>query len=276
MQGMSETATLDAQVLLAHVLSRSRAWIMAHPEAELSLEQEKQLSAGLARLKSGVPLPYVLGHWEFYGLDFIVTPVVLIPRPETELLVDQALSWLAVHPAARRAIDVGAGSGCITVSLAVHVPDLYLVATDLSPAALQVARGNAERHGVAERIKFLQADILDNLVGQTVSLPKTFTPPYNLITANLPYIPSGRLQSLEVSGREPTLALDGGLDGLDLIRRLLQQAPSLLSPAALLLLEIDAAQGEQARALAQSTFPDANIQVLKDLSDHDRLLKIET
>jgi len=139
LQGVSETAFLDAQVLLAHVLGRNRAWVMAHPEATLTLEQRNQLKIALERLIVGEPLPYVLGCWEFYGLEFAVTPAVLIPRPETELLVEQALVWLEQHPGRRLAADVGAGSGCIAVTLARKIPDLEVLASDISLEALRVA-----------------------------------------------------------------------------------------------------------------------------------------
>ena len=162
----------------------------------------------LARLESGQPLPYVLGAWEFYGLTFELTPDVLIPRPETELLVEQALEWLADRPAPLLAADVGTGSGCIAISLAVHAPQLRLLASDLSWPALQVARSNLARHRVEGQISLLQCDLLPPL-----SLP------FDLLVANLPYIPSPVLPGLKLSLSEPPLALDGGLDGLDFIRR---------------------------------------------------------
>ncbi len=122
--GVSETASLDAQVLLSRVLGCPRAWVLAHPEVELNRKQEGELSAKIARLAQGEPLPYVLGEWEFYGLNLHLSPAVLIPRPETELLVEQALDWLQLHPGRRWAADVGTGSGCIAVSLAYQIADL--------------------------------------------------------------------------------------------------------------------------------------------------------
>jgi release factor glutamine methyltransferase len=271
---ISATPSLDAQVLLAWVIDKPRSWVLAHPEAYLTNDQEQELEINLTRLKTGEPLPYILGHWEFFGLDFSVTPDVLIPRPETELLVEQALEWLRAHPTARRAVDVGAGSGCIAISLAVHIPNLRLLATDISPAALQIAKANVIHHKLSQRIEFLQGDLLKPLKdegGQLNVQPATF----NLLTANLPYIPTATLQDLDVYRREPTLALDGGPDGLKLVRRLLSQAPGIMEPGGLLLLEIEARQGGEAAALAAAAFPEARISILTDLAGLDRAIRID-
>lgn len=253
-------------MLLAHILGVNRTWIMAHPETLLSPIQMQHLNRLLTRLKKGEPLPYVIGRREFFGLIFQVTPDVLIPRPETELLVEEALAWLGARPERRSAADVGTGSGCVAITLAVHIPDLQVSASDLSPAALQIASANAEEHGVASRIHFQQADLLAPPSG----------PSYDLICANLPYIPTATLHGLQVNKTEPTLALDGGPDGLDLIRRLLLQAPRRLAAGGLLLLEIEANQGLAARQLAQTVFPTARIDILPDLASLDRLLRIFT
>jgi release factor glutamine methyltransferase len=268
---VSETAYLDAQVLLGHVLERPRSWIMAHPEFDLGQDQERVLRDFLNRLKTGEPLPYVLGHREFYGLDFIVSPDVLIPRPETELLVEQALGWLCSHPQSRRAVDVGTGSACSAVTLASLVPDLMVLATDISPAALEIARRNALKHDVAERVGFVKADLLDIRDSFDEAEVSTF----DLICANLPYIPTQRLETLIIFGKEPSQGLDGGVDGLDLIRRLIAQAPAALAPEGLLMLEIDDTQGEIALSLAQTAFPEARASLLSDLAGRDRLIKVE-
>lgn len=265
LQPVSETPRLDAQVLAAHILGRSRAWVLAHPEAELSPEQAARFRAALARLVAGEPLPYVLGRWEFFGLEFAVTPAVLIPRPETELLVERALAWLERNPGRRLAADVGTGSGCIAVALAAHCPGLRLLATDVSAPALAVARQNAARHRALERIEFIQADLLPPLGS-----------PLDLICANLPYIPGDTLPGLRVYRSEPALALRGGEDGLDLIRRLLALAPACLAPGGLTLLEIEASQGPGALALAREHFPTASLQIIQDLAGRDRLLEIQT
>ncbi len=162
------------------------------------------------------------------------------------------------------AVDVGTGSGCIAITLAAELPDLRVLAVDISLAALQVARGNAVQLGVTERLLCVQADLLP--AGG----------PYTLVCANLPYIPTAVLASLPVSRHEPRLALDGGPDGLALISRLLRQAPACLAPAAALFLEIEAAQGLAARSLALDSFPHARVDVVKDLAGHDRVLAIYT
>jgi release factor glutamine methyltransferase len=267
LSAFSDIPSLDAQVLLAHILHKPRAWILAHPEAALTPVQQQDLEQAVSRLQAGEPLPYVLGHWEFFGLEFQVTPDVLIPRPETEVLVELALDWLRRHPFARSAADVGTGSGCIAVSLAVHLPDLHILATDISSAALQIARQNAQEHNVTDRIDFMQSDLLNQLSIENAT--------FNLITANLPYIPTATLHGLQIFGHEPTLALDGGTDGLDLVRRLLSQAPAYLAPHGLLLLEIEYRQGQPALALAQEAFPRAKVEVIKDLSRHDRVIRVE-
>lgn len=260
---LSDSAALDAQVLLAQVMGHPRAWILAHPEAELTTGQKGQLAAALERLQNGAPLPYVLGHWEFYGLDFVVTPDTLIPRPETEHLVEQALLWLQAHPSQRRAVDVGTGSGCIAVTLASQIRDLQILATDVSWHALRIARQNALRHHVSDRIEFVASDLLVPFFGS-----------FDLICANLPYIPARELQDLDVAQREPWSALDGGADGLFFIRRLMDLSPRYLVQTGLMLLEIGASQGEGAYTLARSAFPTADIQILKDLAGRDRILQV--
>ena len=158
-----ETALLEAQVLLAHLLGRSRTWILAHPETRLTRAQDKALQHSLARLHAGVPLPYVLGRWEFFGLEFKLSPHVLIPRPETELLVEKAIAWLQTHPEQRLALEIGTGSGCIAIAIARHIPDVHIIASDISFEALLLARENARSHRVAERIAFLGADLFSAL-----------------------------------------------------------------------------------------------------------------
>ena len=262
----SKSPQLDAQVLLAHILQMPRSWVLAHPEAELNPAQTEILQNARQKLQAGTPLPYVLGHWEFFGLNFIVTPEVLIPRPETEELVEEALAWLR-DKKEMRVLDVGTGSGCIPISLARNAPDLYLVAVDRSPAALSIARQNAAKHGVVDRIKFIESDLFSNV-------PRFQR--FNAITANLPYIPTETLKTLAVYTREPSLALDGGPDGLDLIRRLLADVPRYLAPKGLILLEIDSSHGQKALEAAKEFFPQAKNKLIQDLSGRDRFISIQT
>jgi release factor glutamine methyltransferase len=261
---VSDTADLDASVLLAHILKKPRSWVLAHPEVRLTEQQEQELNNSLSRLERREPFPYVLGHWEFFGLDLEVTPDVLIPRPETELLVEKSIAWLQESPARRTVADIGTGSGAIAVSIAVNVPDVHVLATDISSEALQVARRNARKLGVDQRLEFFQCDLLPPQSDQHL----------DLLCANLPYIPTPTLHGLPIYGREPTRALDGGVDGLDLFRRLMKLAPEWLASNALMLMEIEATRGLQVMSLAKDMFPKAEIRLHKDLTGLDRLLEI--
>lgn len=262
--GLTDTPGLDAQVLMAYVCKKDRSWVLAHPEYEICPEETLRLADVLAQIYAGIPLPYVIGEWEFYRLPFKITPNVLIPRPETELLVEYAINWLQAHPQCNRVAEAGTGSGCIAVSLAVNLPGVHITATDISRQAVVVAEKNAAMHEVSERVHFQENDLLSDIPG-----------PFDLICANLPYIPSASLRKLPVYMREPTLALDGGDDGLAVIGQLLEQASQKLSPGGLALLEIEAGHPEQAKALAAQYFPTAKICTKLDLAGHHRLLIIE-
>ena len=266
---ISDTPALDASVLIAHVLNKSRTWVLAHPGPFLTPEQQDQLNTSLERLESGEPLPYLLGHWDFFGLEFDVTPDVLIPRPETELLVEKAIAWLNRHPAQRSIVDMGTGSGIIAISIAFNIPNSRILATDISPKALQVANQNAVKHSVDGKIEFMECDLLPALSRQPTEHPSI-----DLLCANLPYIPSNILHSLPVYGREPTLALDGGADGLSLFRKLMNIAPEWMAPNSLILLEIEATLGERTFDLACNKFSNAEVHLHQDLTGRDRLLEI--
>jgi len=267
---ISDTPALDASVLIAHIINKPRTWVMAHPELILTAEQQSQMDDSLEQLERGESFPYVLGHWEFFGLEFDVTPEVLIPRPETELLVEKAITWLQESEVRRTVADVGTGSGAIAVSIAVNVPDSHILATDISHAALEMARRNAYKFNVAYRIDFVQCDLLPPHPD-----PLSTELHFDLICANLPYIPTETLHSLPIYGREPTLALDGGPDGLDLFRKLMKIAPEWLAPNGLILLEIEATRGIQALNLACDMFSQAEIHLHQDLTGRDRLLEIQ-
>jgi release factor glutamine methyltransferase len=260
---ISENPALEAQLLAAHITCRPRSWVIAHPEVTFSHEQYTGLESLLDLLISGWPLPYLLGHWEFFGLDFILSPDVLIPRPETEILVSAALDWLIHNPCRRLAADVGTGSACIAVSLAKKIHDLKVVATDLSSPALHIAMRNISRYGLNTHIFPVQTSLLSACPG-----------PFDLLCANLPYIPSQTLLDLPVSAHEPILALDGGLDGLDIIRRLLLESHHNISSAGLILLEIESGQSIAASNLVNQYFPSARIKLIHDLTDRPRILSI--
>jgi release factor glutamine methyltransferase len=202
-------------------------------------------------------------------MEFDLTPAVLIPRPETELLVERAIAWLGESPVRRTIADVGTGSGAIAVSVAANIPDARFLVTDLSHEALTVARRNALKFDVAGRIDFVQCNLLP---AHPASLATELH--FDLICANLPYIPTETLHTLSIFGREPALALDGGADGLEVIRRLLETGADWLAPNGLMLLEIESTRGIQALNLAYDLFSQARINLHRDLAGQDRLLEI--
>jgi release factor glutamine methyltransferase len=261
---LSETPALDGQLLIAEALGSDRAGVLTHPERILTPPRAEWFLEALRRCAAGEALPYVLGWWEFFGRRFRLTPEVLIPRPETELLVEVGLSYLAAHPSRHRVADIGAGSGCITVSIAAERASVRVVASDLSRGALQLARSNAAKHGVADRVAFVKCDLIPPTAGR-----------FDLVCANLPYIPSAVVDGLAVGGREPRLALDGGLDGLGPIRRLFSALPAALAAGGLALVEIEASQGGAVLAEARGALPDSRITLQKDLAGRDRLIVIE-
>ena len=267
---VTDTPRLDAELLLTHCLGWDRAHLHAYPEQDLTPEQRHDFEALTHRHAQGEPIAYILGHQEFFGLDFYVDSRVLIPRPETELLVEEAIAWLQMRQAERKcllAADVGTGSGAIAVSLAMACPRLTLYATDVSPGALEVTARNARRHGVTDRLQLFCGNLLE-------PLPE----PVHLVAANLPYVSEAELAQLppHIACFEPRPALDGGPDGLAVVERLLAQARTYLQPEGVILLEIGAAQGDKAVVHAHTCFPEAHIEVRQDYGARDRLLIIQT
>ena len=261
---------LDAEVLLAQVLDWKRAQLYARPEQMLSTAQREALAAAVERRRQHEPVPYITGHREFFGLDFFVDRRVLIPRPETELLVERALEAAreTVWAAQRLSIaDVGTGSGIVAISLAVNLSQATIYALDSSVAALQVAARNVAQHGVLDQVHLLPGDLLE-------PLPE----PVHIIVANLPYVPTVLLSTLErdVAEYEPPSALDGGPDGLMHIRRLLNEAPDWLAPHGVILLEIGAGQGNLVGKLASESFPFARVEQFQDYAGLDRIIRIWT
>ncbi len=250
--------------MLGHVLGRDHAYLVAHDNDPLSPDALAAYDALLRRAAAGEPIPYLLGHAPFMGLEFAVSPAVLIPRPETEQLVESALAW-AHGRGPLRAVDVGTGSGCIAVSLATRLTGAAF-AVDVSAAALAVAAANVARHSPG-RVHLLRGDLLTALA-----------PGFDLITANLPYVTADEWPTLPVGVKsyEPALALDGGRDGLDLIRALLPQAADRLRPGGLLLLEVGWRQGQTVAELARAAFPGAAVAVRPDFAGHDRMVAVES
>lgn len=262
-----DSPRLDADLLLAHVLGVNRAAVLARPERVLTPKELTRFRALVARRGQREPLAYIVGHREFYGLEFAVGPHVLVPRPETELLVETALGIVRGREGPFQIADVGTGSGAVAVTLAHHLPSAMVYALDASADALEVASLNAHRHGVSDRVRCLLGDLLKPLPGSV-----------SLITANLPYVTSEEWQGLapEIRLYEPRTALDGGPDGLDHIRSLLDSAGSHLHRGGSLLLEIGASQGAAVSALARDSFPRARIDLRQDYAGLDRLVMVET
>jgi len=259
----SDTSASDARRLVAEAAGRPVTWVLAHPEAPMADDQLAWLSRATERCARGEPLAYILGWWEFYGRRFRVSPDVLIPRPETESLVDRALGFLRAHPQAIDIVDVGTGSGCLAVTLAAEAPRVHVLAVDISAPALRMARANARSHRVENRLRWVQADLMTAFRGA-----------WDLLVANLPYIPQGRLGRLEVSKHEPHLALEGGQDGMELLRRLVGAIPDVLRPGGFAALEIDEGQGEALRSLVQARLPTSEVAIEQDLAGRERLLTI--
>jgi release factor glutamine methyltransferase len=238
-------ARREAASLLAHAIGRDRAYLFTHDEDGLEAGKSSAFRRLVERRAAGEPLQYVTGRQEFYGLDFEVSPDVLIPRPETELLVEAALEVLRGHDAPR-VCDVGTGSGCIPVALLHERADARALALDISPAALRVARRNAERHNVSPRFETLASDCFDALRADELR-ERTFP----LVVSNPPYVAERDIEGLqrEVRDHEPRVALTPGGDGLSVIRRLVSEAPDFLEPGGHLLFEIGFNQHEQVAAL---------------------------
>ncbi|MBR2576134.1 MAG: peptide chain release factor N(5)-glutamine methyltransferase [Firmicutes bacterium] len=274
----SESPRLDAQVLLLAVLREERTVLVSHPERELASQEEQLYNQYISERALGKPVSYITGVKEFMGLEFAVNEAVLIPRPETELLVEEAVKELEAisreAEAVPRVLDLCTGSGAIAISIRHFLPQAEVTATDLSEEALQVARENAGRIlGESEdSIRFLQGDLFEAF--------SDFQSPgsglFNLIVSNPPYIPAKVIDGLmpDVKDYEPRLALDGGADGLDIYRRLIPQAAEDLAPGGVLLLEIGHDQGETVPDLCRQAGL-GNITVLKDLAGLDRVVRAE-
>jgi release factor glutamine methyltransferase len=275
------SAALTAELLLLHALGRDRAWLYAHPECPLNAQQRAEYSNLLDRRAAGAPTQYLTGKQEFWGLEFEVTPDVLIPRPETEHLVEVALKRLG-EPRMRplRIADVGTGSGCLAIALATELCGAMVVATDISPAALQVARRNAARHGVGERVEFLEMDLLSSFVPTALpsSSPALLAPgaQFDLIVCNPPYIGLEEAPQLqrEVRDHEPAQALFAGRHGLDLYPPLISQAESLLGDGGTLVVELGHNGAENVRALLENEVWE-DISVAPDLAGIPRVFSAQ-
>jgi release factor glutamine methyltransferase len=289
--------TLAAELLLMHALERDRAWMYGHPEESLDPAAAEKFRALIARRAAGEPVQYLTGKQEFWGLEFEVTPAVLIPRPETEHVMEVALARLGergikIHMdtgAPRetlRVADVGTGSGCLAVALAWELPHAEVVATDISEPALEVARRNAARHGVAERVHFLQRDLLTGLaqtdpsgvVARHAMAASTQNRPlFDLIVSNPPYIARNEAEQLqrEVRDHEPHAALFGGATGTEMYQRLIDQARELLRDRGILVLELGHDSAEHVRGIFDAQPAWTKVAITMDLAGIPRVLAAE-
>ena len=249
----SESPRLDAEVLLAHVLGIRRLDLYLHFDRPLEESQLAPYRELTGRRGRGEPVAYLTGHREFMALDFTVTPDVLVPNPDTEVLVQRAVEWGRARGGPLRFADVGTGSGCIAVAIAHYLPEAIVDATDISQAALAVAAGNAERHGVGERVRFLAGELAEPLDGR-----------YDALLANLPYVIEGTALPAAVTA-QPAIALYGGSG---LVNRLLEVGPRLVAPGGIALLEVDPAITAELKVAGF-----AGWKLLKDLGGHDRVLE---
>ncbi len=263
-----DDARLEAELLLRHILGLDRVALYTSLEQTVTPEQAAAFSALIQRRITREPAAYITGHKEFFGLDFQLARSVLIPRPETELLVEKAIDLAGtVFTQSCLIADVGTGCGAVAVALAVNLPHARIYATDISSAALEISSSNCLRHDVSDRVTLLQGDLLG-------PLPE----PVHLIVANLPYVRRSELVELspEISKFEPHLALSGGADGLRMIGRLMGQAGRNLLPSGAVLLEIAHDQGQAVCEMARRYFPDSEIGVVVDFSGLDRVVSILT
>jgi len=261
-------ASVEAELLLGHILGMSKTQLYIEPERSLTSVETEHLCHLVRRRLDHEPAAYILGHCEFYGIDFCIDCHTFIPRPETELLVEKAVELASriSHQGKRITIaDVGTGCGAIAISLALALPQAKIYATDISASALQVAEMNCRRHAVSSQVELLQGNLLEPL-----------SQPVDMIVANLPYIKSCEFKDLspEVRNFEPTTALAGGEDGLGKIQQILEQMPGKLNYGGCFLLEIGQGQGRMVTSLIKSYFPQASMELIPDLGGIERVVKV--
>ena len=257
-----EDAPLEAEIMLRDVLKKTRAELHLELDCELTPHQYAAFRQLIRRRCRYEPTAYILGRREFYGRDFLVDNRVLVPRPETELLVEKAIELARDYEAPILA-DVGTGCGAVAITLALELPESIVYATDVSGDALSVARKNCQKHEVSHRVRLLKGDLL-KVLPQSV----------DIITANLPYVREADLPRVGPVSTEPRLALDGGVDGLEHIRQLCHEAGSKLRPHGHLLMEVGQGQAEAVTILLRGLFPTAQVEVIPDLGGIDRVVSL--
>ena len=265
-----EDAGFESEYLLRHALGCTREFLLIALDSDVSSSDQLRFDSIIARRADGEPSAYITGHKEFYGLDFKVDPRALIPRPETELLVELALDFAARRTSRDEGLniaEVGVGCGAIAIALAVNLSGARIVATDISPAALNLASENVSRHGVEDRVTLLNGDLLDPVSG-----------PIDILVSNPPYIPSAHLAALprEIRDHEPRVALDGGEDGITVIDRLIRQAKYKLRPGGAMFVEIGWDLGILALARSLELWPKSEVSITPDLAGLDRVLTLRS
>ena len=270
-QASITSATLDAEILLSHVLKRSKEYLLSYPEKKISANLSRTYKSLILRRQRGLPTAYLTNNKEFYGLNFFVNQHVLIPRPATETIVEEAIKevrQLQLADKTKKIIiaDVGTGSGCIAVTLAKYLKNVRLYAIDISSSALTVAKKNAQSHKVSSKISFVAGNLLT-----AIKITKK-NPAIDLIVANLPYLTKYELSAVR---HEPKLALLGGKMGLEYIDQLIAQVPRVLADDGVILLEVSPTQVTVVEHVAKQHFPDKNISFIKDLSGQERVVKIK-
>jgi len=263
-----DSPRLSAELLLSHVLALKRIELYTQFDTVVEQHHLAVLRNLVKRAGQNEPVPYLVGKTEFYSIELQISPDCLIPRPETELLVERATEFLRKRQGPQLVCDLCTGSGCIAVAIAKNFPDAHITATDISDAALSVAARNIEKHALTDRVNLLCGDLFDPLIPQ---LDKS---PFDLIVCNPPYVSTSEYEALEPNVRnyEPRLALHAGPDGLDVYKRIAERVDAFLKPDGALMLEIGHAQGPAVRQLLESAAPFTNIRIEKDFQNNDRIV----
>ncbi len=257
-----ENPRLDAEVLLSHILRKDRLYLYVNFDQPLEGAELAAFRAAVKKRAARLPVAYITGEKEFMGLDFQVTPAVLIPRPDTEILIEAALKTLGSADSPR-ILDIGTGSGAICISMLVNLPSAEAVTVDISPEAILVAKSNAERHGVSQRLTFCQGDLFNPVKGQV----------FSAIISNPPYIPEADILTLTPEVRqEPNLALAGGKDGLDFYRRIIQEGRNYLAPNGFIAMEVGIGQARQVADLAEKSGYFIVSEIVKDYGGIERVV----
>lgn len=267
LQKKTASPHLDAEVLLSFVLKKPKSYLLAHQEKKLTAAQSIKFHSLIARRQRNIPVAYLIGHQEFYGLDFLINDDVLIPRPETELLIEETIKAARQHATGyglRAICDIGTGSGCLAITLAKYLPKAQIIATDISSPVLRLAKKNARRHKILEKIKFIQGDLLRPFILKKIKC--------DIIIANLPYLTPLEMKAVP---HEPRTALSGGKMGIELIERLIMQSPEVLNPNGVILLEISPTQTKLVDFIVEQQLPEKKVTFIKDLTSRDRVARIK-